>query len=270
MHRSRILTLLTDFGTQDAYVGVMKGTIAQVDPALTMIDLTHQISPQNIAQARFVLLSAVPDFPPGTVHIAVVDPGVGGDRRGVAIAIGASLAEPIGFLVGPDNGVFGGVIERYPVLAAVELNNPEYWRTAQPSPTFHGRDIFAPVGAHLAVGIPLHQVGRAIAPASLTRLSLPPLIHTSNGIVGSIQAVDRFGNLVTTIPTSAVADVSWSVELDYGSLPGVKTYSDRSPGEPLALIGSHGWVEIAIVNGNAHHTFNLNPGDAVKIQVNSK
>lgn len=263
---SRILTLLTDFGTQDAYVGVMKGAIAQICPTLTVVDLTHHISPQNIAQARFVLMNAFPYFPSGAVHVAVVDPGVGGARRAVAIAVGSSSTTPVGVLVGPDNGLFSGVLDQYSVLVAVELTNSAYWRTPQPSFTFHGRDIFAPVGAHLASGISLQQVGTAIAPASLTRLSLPPLLHQNNQIVGSIQAIDQFGNLITTIPAPEVANAQWWVELEDG-ITGVTTYSDRPSGTPVALIGSHGWVELAIVNGNAHHTFNLNFGDAIQVTV---
>jgi len=264
---SRIVTLLSDFGTQDAYVGAMKGTIAQINPAQAVIDVTHDIEPQNIAQARFVLMNAFPYFPRGTVHVAVVDPGVGSARRGVAIVIGDSSTESIGVLVGPDNGLFGGILEQYPILAAVELNQFCYWRIPQPSHTFHGRDIFAPVGAHLANGVELDQVGTAIAPESLKRLALPPLVYTENEITGSIQAIDRFGNLVTTIPAAVVANQQWSVELEEYSLPGLTTYSDRSPGTPVALIGSHGWVEIAIVNGNAQQFFNLQIGDTIKIQT---
>jgi S-adenosylmethionine hydrolase len=154
MSENKLITLLSDFGLSDVYVGVMKGVIAQINPALTVVDLTHQIPPQNIAAGRFSLMNAYPYFPGGTVHIAVVDPGVGSRRRGVAIQLDA------GFLVGPDNGLFSGVLSENPVVAAVELTNPQYWRTLSPSTTFHGRDIFAAVGAHLASGISDRTVGR--------------------------------------------------------------------------------------------------------------
>lgn len=243
----------------------MKGTIAQINPAIPVVDLTHYIPPYDVAHARFVLMTSFPYFPSGTVHVAVVDPGVGSHRRGVAIAVGTSSTEPTGFLVGPDNGLFSGILEQYPPLTVVELTNPQYWRTPQPSSTFHGRDIFAPVAAHLANGVPLPEVGQAIAPETLTRLSLPPLTLEGNAILGSIQAIDHFGNLITTIPADALTSDTWSVDLGDTVLQGVSTYSDRSAGTPVALVGSHGWVEIAIVNGNAHTTLKLNWGDRVKI-----
>ncbi|MDX2228754.1 MAG: SAM-dependent chlorinase/fluorinase [Leptolyngbyaceae cyanobacterium bins.349] len=264
------MTLLTDFGLQDGYVGMMKGAIAQINPTVPVIDLTHLIAPQNIAQARFVLMNAFPHFPAGTVHVAVVDPGVGSRRRGVAIAVGTSLDHPLGFLVGPDNGLFSGVLEHYAVLAVVELNQAQYWRTAQPSHTFHGRDIFAPVAAHLASGVPLAAVGTAIAPNSLVQLPLPPLDRQDNVIVGGIQAVDHFGNLITTIPANEVTNFTWSVVLDSINIPSVSTYSDRPIGTPVTFIGSHGWVEIAIVQGNAQQTLPLNLNDSVTIALTPK
>ncbi len=158
MLENRLVTLLTDFGLSDVYVGVMKGVITQINPRLRVVDLTHQIPPQNITAARFSLMNAYPYFPKGTVHVAVVDPGVGSHRRAIAIQLDS------GFLVGPDNGLFSGVLSQTKVIAVVELTNPEYWQTSAPSQTFHGRDIFAPVGAHLASGVPLKQLGETIDP----------------------------------------------------------------------------------------------------------
>ena len=160
MSKNRIITLLTDFGLSDVYVGVMKGTIAQINPQLKVIDITHQIPSQNIAAARFCLMTAFAYFPPGTVHVAVVDPGVGSKRRPVAIKCANC------FLVGPDNGLFSGVLSRESARSSVELTNSQYWRTPQPSSTFHGRDIFAAAGAHLANGVALEDLGEAIDPAS--------------------------------------------------------------------------------------------------------
>ncbi|MBF2026499.1 MAG: SAM-dependent chlorinase/fluorinase [Oscillatoriales cyanobacterium C42_A2020_001] len=270
MSRSGILTLLTDFGTRDSYVGVMKGAIAQVNPCLTVIDLTHDVPPQNIAHARFALMSAVPYFPRGTVHIAVVDPGVGSDRRGVAIAFGDSATQPTGFLVGPDNGLFSGVLAQYPVLAAVELTNPQYWRESQPSSTFHGRDIFAPVGAHLASGISLEVIGSAIAPDTLTSFPLPLLTRQNHSILGCIQAIDHFGNLITNIHSNDVADFAWAVQIADLSIDRVTAYRDRPSSSPLALIGSHGWVEIAINCGNAQQMLNLHIGDPIQIVLEQR
>lgn len=252
-----ILTLLTDFGLSDTYVGVMKGAIAQIDPTLTVIDLTHQIPPQDVATARFHLMAAYPYFPAGTVHVAVVDPGVGGPRRAIALQLAS------GYLVGPDNGLFGGVLEIDPVLAAVELTNPAYWRTASPSATFHGRDVFAPVGAYLARGVALAELGRAIAPDSLVRLDLPTWQQNGPSMTGHIQAFDHFGNAITTIPAAAAAGSVWELRVGARPIPAGKTYADAAPGDLLALIGSHGYVEIACNQGSARQALGLAIGDAV-------
>jgi hypothetical protein len=260
MSRNRIITLLSDFGWQDVYVGVMKGAIACINSQLQIIDLTHDIPPQNIAAARFCLLNAYPYFPAETVHVAVVDPGVGSQRRGIAI----QLAE--GFLVGPDNGLFSGVLSLSPPLAIVELNNPDYWRTPNPSNTFHGRDIFATVGAHLASGVSLSSLGNRIEPQSLVNLSFPEAIATPTTITGCIQYSDRFGNLITNIPGNTVTDSSWSIIINQEIIPTGKTYSDVAIGELIALVGSHGWIEIAVNSGSAKAKLSMDLGDTVVIQ----
>ncbi|WP_375468252.1 S-adenosyl-l-methionine hydroxide adenosyltransferase family protein [uncultured Nostoc sp.] len=241
-----LLTFLSDFGDRDVYVGIIKGVIAQLNPRLTVVDLTHQILPQDIAAARFCLMNAYPYFPVGTVHLAVVDPGVGSKRRAIAVEFAQ------GFLVGPDNGIFSGVLNQSPAIAAVELTNLNYWRIPQPSKTFHGRDIFAPVGANLASGVSLKQLGQEIDPASLVKLDIGECKQTSNGAVGCIQYIDHFGNLVSNIPASYVQGKTWYVQAAGLSIPGGETYGDVKVGEIVALVGSHGWVEIAINSGNAH------------------
>jgi hypothetical protein len=265
MAKSGVMTLLSDFGTKDPYVGVMKGAIAQVNPRLTVIDLTHEIPPQAIAQARFALISALPYFPGGTVHVAVVDPGVGGDRRPIAVALGHDPNHPVSILVGPDNGIFSALGNQYPVLSAVELTNPRCWRSPVPSRTFHGRDIFAPVGAHLASGVAFSQVGREIDPATLIQLERPIANQTGNTITGLIQAIDRFGNLITTIPARAVAGREWSLQSGGWRVVAGQTYGDRPPGEVLALVGSHGWVEVAVNGGNAQVYLGLDIGAVVEV-----
>jgi S-adenosyl-L-methionine hydrolase (adenosine-forming) len=238
-----LLTLLSDFGSNDGYVAIMKGVVAQINPHLRIIDLTHQIPPQDIAAGRFQLLSAYPYFPPGTVHVAVVDPGVGSDRRAIALQLDQY------WLVGPDNGLLSGVFNQHPILAAIELTNPQYWRCPDPSVTFQGRDIFAPVGAHLASGVPIAEIGAAIDPASLIDWPLPALTVITEGAVeqiqGCVQAIDHFGNLITNIPGHVVRGKSWSVQVRQTKYPGKTTYADGKPGQIIALIGSHGWVEIA-------------------------
>jgi S-adenosyl-L-methionine hydrolase (adenosine-forming) len=256
---NRLITLLSDFGTQDNYVGVMKAVIAQIAPATQVIDLTHQIAPQDIAAARFNLMTAYPYCPPGSVHVAVVDPGVGGARRAIAIA----LAD--GFLVGPDNGLFSGVLSQRQALEAVVLTEPRYWRSPTPSQTFHGRDIFAPIAAHLSAGVPFTQLGQSIDPATLVTLEIPPWQHDGEAIAGVVQYVDRFGNLVTTIPAERVPVEGWYIKLEETLIPGGSAYSAVRRGEAIALAGSHGWVEIAINGGNAHHQLAISVGHFVQL-----
>lgn len=259
MTTDSLLTLLSDFGWDDVYVGVMKGVIAQINPALTVIDLTHDISPQNITAAQFNLLNAYPFFPPGTVHAAVVDPGVGGARRAIAIAL------EDGFLVGPDNGIFTGLIAQKSVVQVVELSNTQYWRVPEPSNTFHGRDVFAPTAAHLASGVSITALGEPIDPTTLIKLPIPVCTTTDNGFAGNIQHIDRFGNVITNIPGDYVRGQNWFVSIGKRRIPGSRTYSDVTPGEPLALIGSHGWVELAISGGDAHFQLRLHWNDAVHV-----
>ncbi len=259
MSENRIITLLTDFGLSDVYVGVMKGVIAQINPALTVVDLTHQIPPQNIAAARFNLMNAYPYFPAGTVHIAVVDPGVGSHRRAIALQL------DVGFLVGPDNGLFSGVLNQNRVIKAVELTNPNYWRTPIPSTTFHGRDIFVTAGAHLASGVPLEQLGEVIDPKTLVQLTIAERTLTVNGVAGCIQYIDHFGNLITNIPAIDVQGKTWSVAVGDQVILSSQTYSDLPLGEVVALIGSHGWVEIAVNGGSARSQLQLDWGDRVQV-----
>jgi S-adenosylmethionine hydrolase len=281
-----LITLLTDFGQSDVYVGVMKGTIAQINPQLKAIDLTHEISPQDLVAGRFCLMNAYPYFPQGTVHVAVVDPGVGSQRRAIALQLDD------GFLVGPDNGLFSGVLSQNPVLGAVELTNPEYWRTPEPSSTFHGRDIFAPVGAHLASGVEISHLGNSIDPATLVQLPIAPYTETEAGMTGSIQYCDRFGNLVTNIPAHLIREKKFAVvsskrfsaidvsskrfsaidvsskrfsAIDDLTIQAGNTYSDVAPGSAIALVGSHGWLEIAVNGDSAVAKLNLNVGATVEI-----
>lgn len=257
------LTLLTDFGLQDVYVGVVKGAIAHVNPSLTVIDLTHQIPPQDLMAARFNLLAAVPYFPDRTVHVAIVDPGVGGSRQAIAIQFQR------GFLVGPDNGIFSGVLEHYPAIEAVELTRPQYWRTANPSRTFHGRDIFATVGAHLASGALLRDFGEPIALETLVDLPLPACESQDGTLGGCIQYIDHFGNLITNIPAEQLSKASWSVELGFDTIPKKDTYADAPLGSLVSLIGSHGWLEIAVNGGSAQAHLQVTVGHPLQVRLQS-
>ncbi|MBE9062648.1 S-adenosyl-l-methionine hydroxide adenosyltransferase family protein [cf. Phormidesmis sp. LEGE 11477] len=254
-----MITLLSDFGLQDAYVAVMRGVIASIAPGKPTCDLTHQIPPQDILAARFNLMMAYPHFPEGTVHLAVVDPGVGSNRRAIA------LQYPNGFLVGPDNGLLGDLFAAHlaPSITAVSLTNAQYWRVNRPSHTFHGRDIFAPAAAHLANGVPITALGDRIDLDTLVQPNLPPfrLVNSqstaqrSRQYAGSLQYIDRFGNLISNIPGQAVSGQSWQVELKTAhrriDFTGVKTYADVPIGSLCAVIGGHGWLEIACNCGSA-------------------
>jgi S-adenosyl-L-methionine hydrolase (adenosine-forming) len=257
-----LITLLTDFGTQDIYVGVMKGTIARIAPQTHIIDLTHEIPPQDIATARFQWLSAYPYFPPSTIHLAVVDPGVGSSRHPIALQM------PSGYLVAPDNGVISGILTIEPPLAAVKLIHRQYWRTPNPSHTFHGRDIFAPIAAHLANGVSLLELGEAIDPASLVQIPIPiPQQLPDGNWQGVIQAIDHFGNLITNLRGDLVSGKTWSLHLGNRSFPGCQTYAEQTAGKAIALIGSEHWLEIAIVNGSAKLSLEVDIGEKCTILV---
>jgi S-adenosyl-L-methionine hydrolase (adenosine-forming) len=251
-----LITLITDFGLTDVYIGVIKGVIAQVNPELSVIDLTHTIPPQNIALASFQLGNAYPYFAANTVHIVVVDPGVGGQRRAIACQTDA------GFFVGPDNGVFSSVLQQANTVTAVELNQPQFWRPSTPSATFHGRDIFAPVAAHLATGFPLVAMGTALDPQRLVRLNQLPLQQSDQWLMGTIQAIDYFGNLITNIPASALPP-AWIVKIEEHFIPGGLTYSSVPSGQAISFVGSHGWLEIAVNGGSAQTQFQCQVCDRV-------
>jgi S-adenosylmethionine hydrolase len=259
---SRILTLTTDFGLRDAYAAAMKGTILSINPSLRMVDITHQIHPQDIMEAAFVLRAAAPCFPPGTVHLVVVDPGVGTERTPVAVAHGGQ------FFVGPDNGLFSLVLDGTLPEAVVALDHPAYWRTPAPSTTFHGRDIFAPVAAHLAAGRSLAELGSERTALTPLHWALP--IADDQGIQGWVVHVDHYGNCITNI-TATLFDErrrGRPMKCFAGSalLAEVRpTYASVAVGEPLALFGSTGFLEIAVHAGNASELLGIRKGAPVNI-----
>jgi hypothetical protein len=261
-----VVTLLTDFGNTDVYVGVVKGVMLRVSIDLTLVDLTHNVPAHNIQSASFQLQNAYLHFPLGTVHLVIVDPGVGGTRRAIALETKSA------FFVGPDNGVFSSILlpqsrdpSYYPVRAVV-LNNPIYWYTPTPSFTFQGRDIFATAAAHLAKGISILDLGDPIPLDSLLTFTMPQPKHFRAGICGHIQAIDNFGNAISNIPAHQVQDQHWSVTVKGYVFPGHLTYSSVSVGEPLSLIGSHGWIELSIHGGSAQQWADLAIGDPIEIR----
>jgi len=256
---ARTITLLTDFGLRDSYVGILKGVIIGLSPDVKIVDLTHEIPPQDVRAASFCLAAAYPYFPRGTIHVAVVDPGVGTQRRAVAVALEGAV------LVGPDNGVFTGVLQKQAVKVAGALTRTEFWLSKNPGPTFHGRDIFATAAAYLASGIPLFRLGTPIDPATLVRLKLSPWTGTARGLSGFVQYVDAFGNLVTNIPGELVEGKRWRIQAANQEIPSGRTYGEVSPGALVALVGSHGFVEIAANSGNARLLLSLNVDDPVQV-----
>ena len=239
---SGIVTLTTDFGGADGYVGALKGVILARFAAARIVDLAHDLAPGDVPAASESLARAAPLFPPRTVHVAVVDPGVGTARRGLALALGEQL------YVGPDNGIFSGVLELAGAATARALENWGLWRDSV-SPVFHGRDIFAPVAAHLAGGGELRDVGPPIALESLVRLATPAPSGDAAELRGEVVHVDRFGNLVTNLraPEGAAA---W-LEVEGRRLPLSRTYGDVAPGALVAVVGSSGRIEVALRGGSA-------------------
>lgn len=245
-----IISLTTDFGACDHYVGVMKGIIAGINPSAVVIDITHGIEAYNIAEAAFKLHASYTYFPEGTIHVAVVDPGVGSARRAIA-------AEAAGYrFVGPDNGVFSMIFDKLGVDRMVRITNPEYMLPTV-SATFHGRDIFAPAAAHLSKGIALEDLGDVLT--SYESLDIPEAHDGGDVITGRAIYADRFGNLVTNIPGAVVADSSGirAGDLTINSLS--LNYADGKEGELIALVGSSGFLEISVNKGSAFEFFGRLP-----------
>jgi S-adenosylmethionine hydrolase len=260
------ITLLTDFGTADYFVAAVKGVILSARPAVVIVDITHEIPPQDVEAAAFTLLCAYQSFPAGTINLAVVDPGVGSARRALLIEAGAR------FFVGPDNGIFSFVCEREesPGLTwkAFQLTNTKYFRWPT-SATFHGRDVFAPVAAALAQGVTATELGTAIT--GIVRLpSLEPLVSRGDKITGRVLHIDRFGNCVTNLTADVLtADlIAGGVKLKIrrrliSSFRSHFAEETVSGGQLFAVWGSAGFLEIAVKNGSAAKVLHAKRGDQV-------
>ena len=264
---SGLITLLSDFGTRDEYVACLKGVILGLNPGARLVDLSHEVPPQDIQSGAFILAAAAPYFPAGTIHLAVVDPGVGAGRRALA-ARGRGQ-----FWVGPDNGLFHLILAGRGDFELVSLENPAYF-LPQVSATFHGRDIFAPVAAHLSLGVALAQLGPALTDP--VRLPWPEPAVTALALRGEIIRVDRFGNLVSNV-TAGVFQ-AWRQGRDFHLKVGPltltlthlrPTYGEAAAGEMLALIGSHGYLEIACAGGSAAASLQAGPGLPLEIRRKS-
>ena len=245
-----IVTLLTDFGTADGYVAELKGVLLTAAPDATLVDLTHDVPPQDVEAARLALARCWRRFPERTVHLVVVDPGVGSARAAIAVASDGR------FLVGPDNGVLSPALLR-PGAFAVELPVP-----AGASPTFHGRDVFAPAAGQLAAGVAMESLGRAFA-APVVRRTPEPHRRADGALVGEVIAVDRFGNAVTNL----IGVRGGTVEVAGRRIPVGRTYADVPAGALTALCGSSGLIELAVRDGSAAREHGLARGAGVVYHV---
>ena len=268
----RIITLTTDFGTSDTYVGIMKGVILSINPNVQIVDLIHAIPPQDIYEAAFSIYTAHSYFPKGTIHVIVVDPGVGSDRQAIVSRTDSA------FFVCPDNGVLSYLLQNIgneggQLMSSVAIQNSAYY-LPEVSNTFHGRDIFAPVAAHLSLGVSLEDIGPPVQTLVQLPIQVPEL--TDGVLTGQIVKIDRFGNAITNISETAIARLKSAstggistYEIRVGSVRlhrFNRAYAESGVGKPLAIIGSSGLLEIAINGGNAKEDLGIKWGDPVVIQ----
>jgi S-adenosylmethionine hydrolase len=274
---SPIITLTTDFGYDDAYVAAVKGAILNINPEASIVDITHSIKPQDILQAAFILSAAYRYFPKQTVHAAIVDPDVGSERRGII------LKTPSAIFVAPDNGILSYVIDDLfsiesrseleqshglteivfkTGLEAAAITDPRFWRHPV-SPTFHGRDIFAPVAAGLSLGISPYEFGEKINSLHVLPIAKPSLAPDGN-LVGQVLHVDRFGNLITNIRSDNLRGKDVMVEVAGQHIQGISDYYAQKEGI-MAVVGSSGYLEISLRDGSACDFLGIGVGDEIRV-----
>ena len=271
-----IITLTTDFGYDDAYVAAVKGAVLSVNPEASIIDITHSIEPQNILQAAFILNAAYRYFPKQTIHMAIVDPGVGSEREGII------LKTPSACFVAPDNGILSYVIDDlFPIegpvtqstrdlskvvfkagVEIVAITDPRFWRRPV-SPTFHGRDVFAPVAAGLSLDISIYEFGGKIN--SLHVLPVPrPSLDADGNLIGRVLHIDRFGNLITNVRSNDLPGKDVMIEAAGCCIEGISSYYAQKNGI-MALLGSTGHLEISVTNGSARDFLGMEVGDEIRV-----
>jgi S-adenosylmethionine hydrolase len=279
-HTPPIVTLLTDFGENDSYVGAMKGVLLSILPDARLVDISHQVGPQDVQQAAGIISAIYKYYPSHTVHLIVVDPGVGTTRRPIAVQTDR------GRFVAPDNGVLTHVLRKASSWQAVALENSGYW-LPEPSQTFHGRDIFSPVAAHLASGVSLSDLGPSID--DLVTIQIPPLARVPGGVKGEVVRIDHFGNVLTNIQSLTWVDdttlefkppderltlpepISFTassarVTFSWRTLDGIRrTYGEAHTGDTLALVGSSSELEVSVNQGNAADKLAIQVGDPVTL-----
>jgi len=273
---SPVVTLTTDFGYDDPYVGAVKGAILNINPAATIVDITHTIRPQDVLQAAFILNGACRYFPKQTTHVAIVDPGVGSDRRGVI------LKTPSAIFVAPDNGILSYIVDDLfsidgsslleqghglteivfkKGLEAAAITDPRFWRHPV-SPTFHGRDIFAPVAAGLSLGISPFEFGEKINSLHVLPIAKPALDLDGN-VLGQILHIDRFGNLITNIRSNNLPGKNTTIEVGGHHIQGMSDCYAQGQGI-MAVTGGSGYLEISLRDGSACDYLGAEVGDEVK------
>lgn len=270
--RSQLITFTSDFGTRDGYAAIVKGVISSLNSNARVIDLSHEVEPWNVGEAAWIIYNAYKYFPKGTVHLVVVDPEVGSGQRRLLLSDGHH------FFVGPDSGVFthlirdpsGGLYDgestaRERRWEAYELTEQSYWLPAV-STSFHARDLFGPVAAHLANGESLDSFGSKLDINSLNYLSVSILEQSNGQLAGEILYIDRFGNLITNIPSNMVPEGSQCFVKDdcAGSL--ANTYSSKKSGDVVAFRGSHGFIEVAVYQGRANLNLDASTRDRVRVE----
>jgi S-adenosylmethionine hydrolase len=265
---ARVITFLTDFGLQDDFVGTCHGVMKRIAPEVEIIDITHGIAPQAVLQGALTLANTLPFMPEG-VHLAVVDPGVGGARRALALRDGQGR-----IYVGPDNGLLIPAAEKLGGIAeAHELANPDY-ALQSVSRTFHGRDLFSPAAAHLALGVDLAELGPPIAPETLARLDIPQPDLNGDGAEASVLYIDRYGNVQLNLSREHAEQIEVSpgtrVELEcrgerYYAVA-ARTFADARPGDVILYEDSYRNLALAITGGNAAEMFSVRPGDRISVR----
>ena len=266
-----IITLTTDFGSEDAYAAAMKGVIMGINPRAIIVDISHSVRPQDVAQGAFVLSTVYPFFPDGTIHIVVVDPGVGSQRRAIILKTRTAV------FVAPDNGVLsyvahhalpgrcrsGTALEELPAgWEAFEITNPRLWRHPVSS-TFHGRDIFAPTAAHISIGVPFEEFGRATDSINVFPIPQPEVLEGGD-LMGHVLHIDRFGNIITDVQRRDISPEEFCLEVAGQRIQSLSRTYDEANGL-LAIIGSSGYLEIALKNGSAARFLGARIGDGLRI-----
>jgi len=274
-----VITLTTDFGAGGAYVASMKGVILTINPKAVIVDICHSIEPQNVLQAAFILSTAYHYFPEGTIHLAVVDPGVGSQRKAIILKTSTN------FFVAPDNGILSYIVDeldKTPAkpasqtaikpeprklgarLEAMAITNPDFWHKPV-STTFHGRDIFAPVGAHLSLGVPMYKFGDSLS--HVYAFTIPRPYHNAQGdLIGRVLHIDNFGNLITNIRSSDLPGEQITVAIGNKQIHGISQFYAEKEGL-AAIIGSSDYLEISLKSGNAAAFLGVKVGQEIKLEV---